>query len=887
MQRLARTIGLAARVFTGILIMVGASSAQTVKTAGVGAAPASVISGQATRTTDLAAATPMQLTIVVMPKRDALAAYADEVNDPKSPNFHRFLTLPQLKSRFMPSDADVAAVEAWAKGGGLMEVERFGSNHAIVVRGTVGQVNALLNVKLGKYALNGSAYFANDKAPTVPAALAPKIADILGLNSIQRFHALAASPQKPAPALDTPTVTTGAFTRITRTSGAANPRAAHGVLAGDVRPQISGPLGITNLMEPQDLWAEQVYNFNGLARFSQCCNPAHLTTGSPAATSIAIIGSDKPDLNDVAAFFRTFNIPWDVTLHETGSPACCDDEMTADPEWAAAAANSTASTGTGKIFLYAGDGNISGLLHAWEAALSDNKTRVASTSYADAEPDFGGVSNPSMSDFTDVTRSMTAMGWTLVASAGDEGGDAECVRGSVYYPATDPNVVAVGGTSLLLTYGPLGYQKETAWGGNACANPDKPTNNGGGGGGCSDTFPATAWNPKACTNGRRAIPDFSLNGGGMLQALYYSYANCVYTDPVTKKSFKNICGRNGTSIAAPEVAGFFVQENAYLLTLGNNCGPSHDAPCAPLGRAGPILFAAPKQPHDPFYDITTGNTSNGLSAGFKAVPGYDLATGLGSANMMQLAWAINYNLLSAGSTPPIVAYSGAQPGTLYPGAVTVNFAIKAANRGVAGYSASNFTDPGDPASEPTPKTPSSGPNPFWDGPSVVRQSSGSVQIPYEAGCHTVYVRAWDNLGVGNGNANASFGPICMGPANQACHLAVGGCLPGGYQAFSVTCPQTEDFSVDGTFVSASTVYNGQEQKAHQYTYVNACLPGTPNCQGFNTSETEVCPIGGGGGGGGGGGLTCTSCGGNKCCPNPDGGKGIVCVSKSLPCPVLR
>ena len=59
----------------------------------------------------------------------------------------------------MPSDADVAAVEAWAKGGGLAEVERFGSNHAIVVRGSVGQVNALLNVKLGKYALNGSGLF--------------------------------------------------------------------------------------------------------------------------------------------------------------------------------------------------------------------------------------------------------------------------------------------------------------------------------------------------------------------------------------------------------------------------------------------------------------------------------------------------------------------------------------------------------------------------------------------------------------------------------------------------------------------------------------------------------------------------------------------------------
>jgi subtilase family serine protease len=351
-------------------------------------------------------------------------------------------------------------------------------------------------------------------------------------------------------------------------------------------------------LEPQDLWAELTYNYNGLARFSQCCNQAHLAAGSPAATSIAIIGSDKPDLNDIATFFKTFNIPWDVTLHETGSPACCDDEMTADTEWSGASVNSAPSTGTGKVMIYAGDGGFSGLLNAWEAALSDNKTRVASSSYADAEPDFGGSAAPSISDFIDVTRSMTAMGWTLVASSGDEG-DAECMHGSVYYPATDPNVVAVGGTALNLFYGPFGYNKETAWSGNGCANPDKPTNNGGGGGGCSDTFSATSWNPKCCTNGRRSIPDLSLNGGGILQALYYSYANCVYTYPGATKSIKNICGRNGTSIAAPEVAGFFAQENAYLLTLGNNCGPSHDAPCAPLGRAGPFLFAAPKQSHDP------------------------------------------------------------------------------------------------------------------------------------------------------------------------------------------------------------------------------------------------------------------------------------------------
>jgi hypothetical protein len=102
----------------------------------------------------------------------------------------------------------------------------------------------------------------------------------------------------------------------------------------------------------------------------------------------------------------------------------------------------------------------------------------------------------------------------------------------------------------------------------------------------------------------------------------------------------------------------------------------------------------------------------------------------------------------------------------------VNFNVQATNCGVAGYTMSNVADPEDPTSEATPKTPTSGPNTFWDGP-VIGKSGGSIQIPFSLGCHTVYVRAWGNLGVGNGNANGAYGRICMGAANQVCKFAMG------------------------------------------------------------------------------------------------------------------
>jgi hypothetical protein len=108
----------------------------------------------------------------------------------------------------------------------------------------------------------------------------------------------------------------------------------------------------------------------------------------------------------------------------------------------------------------------------------------------------------------------------------------------------------------------------------------------------------------------------------------------------------------GTSIAAPELAGFFAQENAYLLYIGagigNNCYGS--SPCAPLGQPNQAIyyegFNAPYAAHYPFYDILEGCNSNDVTAAngvgyFCAGTGYDLVTGWGSVNMLHLAWLFN------------------------------------------------------------------------------------------------------------------------------------------------------------------------------------------------------------------------------------------------------
>jgi hypothetical protein len=340
---------------------------------------------------------------------------------------------------------------------------------------------------------------------------------------------------------------------------------------------------------------------------------------------------------------------------------------------------------------------------------------------------------------------MIGQGYTLLNASGDRGAYADCSHVSVSFPASDPNWIGVSATNLELNNGPQ-YVSERAWPANSsgCAS-----NGGGGGGGCSAKYSVPSWQTGTSSfcGTKRAVPDLSLNG------VWFNSPQNLYVNGAWQ-------GNGGTSIAAPEFAGFIAQENSYLLTIGNACG-SGTSPCAPLGQGGSNLYRA-AQSHgagglNPFYDITSGCTSNNAGSGYCGIAGYDRATGWGTVNMLQLAWAMSYWAMPEAS-PPTVSITGPATNTYYPSG-TLSWTVfdngSPTPSGVAGWTAKWDADPGNPTSHATPGSGDS----FYSGPASAHGStSGSISLASAGnGCHTLYVRSWDNIGE---SSVKTYGPVC-------------------------------------------------------------------------------------------------------------------------------
>jgi hypothetical protein len=106
----------------------------------------------------------------------------------------------------------------------------------------------------------------------------------------------------------------------------------------------------------------------------------------------------------------------------------------------------------------------------------------------------------------------------------------------------------------------------------------------------------------------RQVPDLSLN------AEWYNTPQNVFFGG-------SLGGNGGISIVAPELAGFFAQENAYLLYIDTIIGTGCDGrghPCAPIGNPNWYIYteglAAPYAAHYPFYDVTSGCNNNNITA---------------------------------------------------------------------------------------------------------------------------------------------------------------------------------------------------------------------------------------------------------------------------------
>jgi subtilase family serine protease len=74
-----------------------------------------------------------------------------DLYDPRSPNFHKYLSVPAFTERFGPAAADYRKVVAWAKGKGFNVTATTPNRRLVAVEGSVDTVNRAFRVSVNNY----------------------------------------------------------------------------------------------------------------------------------------------------------------------------------------------------------------------------------------------------------------------------------------------------------------------------------------------------------------------------------------------------------------------------------------------------------------------------------------------------------------------------------------------------------------------------------------------------------------------------------------------------------------------------------------------------------------------------------------------------------------
>jgi len=256
-----------------------------------------------------------------------------------------------------------------------------------------------------------------------------------------------------------------------------------------------------------------------------------------------------------------------------------------------------------KIVVYFTPNTDQGFIDAISQAVHDttNKPGVVSISWGGPESTWTAQS---MTALDSACQAAAALGVTITVAAGDDGSSDGVTDGAnhVDFPASSPHVLACGGTKLVAAGDAIA--SEVVWN-------ETASGNGATGGGVSNVFPLPSWQSAAkvpaptAAGGGRGVPDVA--GDADPESGY----------DVRVDGQDMVIG--GTSAVAPLWAG--------LITLANkqNGGTA--------GFINPAIYAASAV--SAFRDITEGNNGS-----FKAGPGWDACTGLGSPVGLALIAAV-------------------------------------------------------------------------------------------------------------------------------------------------------------------------------------------------------------------------------------------------------
>jgi hypothetical protein len=116
-------------------------------------------------------------------QEQALKRLIDELHDPRSPNFHQWLTPTQFGTQFGPAAADIGRITTWLRGHGFIVNVVYPSGMTIDFSGTAGQVFTAFHTEIHYVDAQGATHVANTSDPQIPAALAPAVVGVVSLNN--------------------------------------------------------------------------------------------------------------------------------------------------------------------------------------------------------------------------------------------------------------------------------------------------------------------------------------------------------------------------------------------------------------------------------------------------------------------------------------------------------------------------------------------------------------------------------------------------------------------------------------------------------------------------------------------------------------------------------
>jgi len=393
-----------------------------------------------------------------------LTKFIDELHDPKSANYHKWLSAEQFGAKFGPAESDVEAVKSWLEAQGFTVNVTYSNKMFIDFSGTARQVETAFHTELRNYEVNGEARFANSRDPRIPAALAPVVQGVVSLNDFRpkAMHELVHQAHIDAKSGSFQTE----YTHSGRGAGSAQSDYTNGGGYESIVPYdlakiyniaplytagISGQGMKIVVVEDTNLW-----NCNGnVAPGNSPGTPCSAT--SDWAVFRNTFGLGKYTLGNLSEENpqpqtgpNNCGIPSTGRGYPAGSGINGDDvEAAIDIQWAAAAAPSASivNAACASTTVFGGTIAIQNILSHPNADGVD----VISMSYGESEEQSGAALNAS---FNTTFQQAVAQGVAIFVSSGDEDAASAGVRDGITVSGwmSSPYDVSVGGLDFADTF---------------------------------------------------------------------------------------------------------------------------------------------------------------------------------------------------------------------------------------------------------------------------------------------------------------------------------------------------------------------------------------------------------------------------------------------------